>query len=67
MRLVVKEEEERGREAGEVRMCRINSGLFGVPWERSKEVIEGLELGEGEVPDGWGKEGVVEFVAYERE
>lgn len=28
---------------GEVRMCKINSGLFGVPWERTREVLEGLD------------------------
>lgn len=27
-----------------VRMCKINSGLFGVPWEASKAVIEGIEI-----------------------
>ncbi|KAK3944534.1 hypothetical protein QBC46DRAFT_279844 [Diplogelasinospora grovesii] len=31
---------------GELRMCRINSGLFGVPWERSKAVLEGIEVDE---------------------
>ena len=62
MRLVAEE----GVVFGEVRMCRINSGLFGVPWARSKGVIEGLELGEGEVP-GWVEGGVVRVVAYERE
>lgn len=30
-----------------VRMCKINSGLFGVPWEASKAVIEGIEIEEG--------------------
>ncbi|KAK1826333.1 hypothetical protein QBC39DRAFT_269324 [Podospora conica] len=33
-----------------MRMCHINSGLFAVPWEGTKAAIEGLELGEGEVP-----------------
>lgn len=66
MRLVVEEEERTGRGVGEVRMCRINSGLFGVPWERSKAVMEEMELGEGEVP-GCAEEGTVEVVAYERE
>lgn len=32
-----------------VRMCKINSGLFGVPWEASKAVIEGIEVEEGGV------------------
>lgn len=29
-----------------VRMCKINSGLFGVEWEASKAVIEGIEVEE---------------------
>jgi ADP-ribose 1''-phosphate phosphatase len=57
--------EEEGR-VGEVRMCRINSGLFAVEWGESKRVIEEMELGEGEVPAGSG-DGVVEVVAYERD
>lgn len=28
--------------------CRINSGLFGVPWEATSEVIEAVEIGEGD-------------------
>jgi len=32
----------------EVRMCKINSGLFRVPWERTKTVIEGLDLEQGQ-------------------
>ena len=35
----------------EVRMCKINSGLFGVPWEDTKEVIEAVEVGEGGVEE----------------
>jgi ADP-ribose 1''-phosphate phosphatase len=67
MRLVVEEEVRRGvGVVGEVRMCRINAGLFAVPWERSKRAIEEMELGEGEVP-GCGRDGVVEVVAWERE
>ncbi|KAK4149780.1 hypothetical protein C8A00DRAFT_46672 [Chaetomidium leptoderma] len=70
MRLVVKheEEEETGGVGGigEVRMCRINSGLFAVPWERSKRAVEEMELGEGEVPR-CAEGGVLEVVAYERE
>ncbi|KAM0717373.1 hypothetical protein Q7P37_007225 [Cladosporium fusiforme] len=31
-----------------VRMCKINSGLFGVPWEATKAVIEAVEVGEGD-------------------
>lgn len=32
---------------GEVRMCKINSGKFGVPWEKTLEVLQGIELEEG--------------------
>lgn len=46
--------EKRG--VGEVRMCRINSGLFGVPWERTREVLEGLD----------GVENVKEIIVIER-
>jgi ADP-ribose 1''-phosphate phosphatase len=35
----------------EVRMCKINSGLFGVPWEATSEVIEAVELGEGDIEE----------------
>ncbi|EUC43966.1 hypothetical protein COCMIDRAFT_49250, partial [Bipolaris oryzae ATCC 44560] len=28
-----------GEEVGRVRMCRINSGKFGVPWERTEDVL----------------------------
>ncbi|KAK0705055.1 ADP-ribose 1''-phosphate phosphatase [Lasiosphaeris hirsuta] len=43
-------EMENGEEIGEIRMCRINSGLFSVPWQQSKRVIERLQLGEEDVP-----------------
>lgn len=33
----------------EVRMCRINAGLFGVPWEETRRVLEGIAVSEGEV------------------
>lgn len=39
-------EEER---VGEVRMCKINSGLFGVPWEKTKAVLEEIEVEKGGV------------------
>jgi ADP-ribose 1''-phosphate phosphatase len=35
----------------EVRVCKINSGLFGVPWEATSEVIEGVEIGEGDIEE----------------
>ncbi|EGS23968.1 putative ADP-ribose 1''-phosphate protein [Thermochaetoides thermophila DSM 1495] len=50
MRLVC-EAEEGGEMIREVRMCKINAGLFGVPWESTKRAIEGVELREGEVPN----------------
>jgi ADP-ribose 1''-phosphate phosphatase len=34
-------------EIGEVRMCRINSGKFGVEWERTEEVLSGVVVREG--------------------
>lgn len=42
--LKVKEDEERGEEVGEFWMCKINSGLFGVPWERTREVVEAIQI-----------------------
>lgn len=66
MRRVAAEEERSGVRIGEVRMCRINSGLFAVPWGRSKAAVEEIELGEGEVPRCVSG-GVVEVVAWERE
>ena len=65
MRLVAEEEERTGVRIGEVRMCRINVGLFAVPWESSKRALEAMELGDGEVP-GCAQGGVVEVVAWER-
>lgn len=35
-----------GDEIEEVRICQINSGLFAVPWDASKAVLEGIELDE---------------------
>jgi len=34
-----------------VHMCKINSGLFGVPWEATSEVIEAVETGEGDIDE----------------
>lgn len=31
-------------EVSEIRMCKINSGKFGVPWEKTEEAIQGLVL-----------------------
>ncbi|KAK3304058.1 uncharacterized protein B0T15DRAFT_535385 [Chaetomium strumarium] len=67
MRLVAEEERRKGEGViKEVRMCKINAGLFAVPWERSKKAIQGLELDQGEVPQ-CAEDGVVKVVAYERE
>lgn len=33
-----------GGSISEIRICHVNSGLFRVPWERSKAVIEKLEV-----------------------
>lgn len=35
----------------EVRMCKINSGLFGVPWDATREVIERVEVGKGDLEE----------------
>lgn len=31
-------------EVGAIRMCKINSGKFGVPWDRTEEVLKGIVL-----------------------
>ncbi|KAJ8118550.1 hypothetical protein OPT61_g485 [Boeremia exigua] len=31
-------------EVSEIRMCKINSGKFGVPWEKTEEVIQSIAL-----------------------
>ncbi|KAM3424483.1 hypothetical protein BST61_g6487 [Cercospora zeina] len=36
------EQKDSEKKVGEVRMCKINSGLFGVKWERTKAVLEGI-------------------------
>ncbi|KAK4122848.1 ADP-ribose 1''-phosphate phosphatase, partial [Parathielavia appendiculata] len=65
MRLIVEKEVRTGVGIGQLRMCKINSGLFAVPWARSKRAIEEMELGEGEVP-ACAEGGVVQVVVYER-
>ncbi|KAI0576037.1 appr-1-p processing protein [Pyrenophora tritici-repentis] len=40
-------EKEGGEGIKEVRMCRVNSGKFGVEWGRSARVIEGIKVREG--------------------
>ncbi|KAF2497021.1 hypothetical protein BU16DRAFT_526072 [Lophium mytilinum] len=44
----VKGEEEGGNQVTEVRMCKINSARFGVPWPRTVSVLEGIGI-----QDGW--------------
>jgi len=34
-----------------IRMCKINSGLFGVPWEATSAVVEGIEIEEGDLKE----------------
>lgn len=47
----------------EIRMCKINSGLFNVPWEDTKAVIEKLEIEERED----GSRAMIEIEVFERE
>jgi ADP-ribose 1''-phosphate phosphatase len=44
---LVRRVEEGGVMVGEVRMCRINSGKFGVEWERTEEVLRSVVVREG--------------------
>ncbi|KIW03329.1 uncharacterized protein PV09_05541 [Verruconis gallopava] len=41
---LVEQMSEAGDEVTQIRMCQINSGLFSVPWEHSRAIIQGLEL-----------------------
>ncbi|KAH9810488.1 ADP-ribose 1''-phosphate phosphatase [Teratosphaeria destructans] len=43
----VGEMEGEAEEVGEVWMCRVNSGKFGVPWEATRRVLEGVEVAVG--------------------
>lgn len=36
---------------GEVRICKINSGLFGVPWESTKPVLESIDVSKHDVKE----------------
>ena len=38
-------EAEPGERIGEVRMCKINSGLFAVPWAKTRAVLEEIDVG----------------------
>jgi ADP-ribose 1''-phosphate phosphatase len=44
----LRQAEERGDMVGTLRMCKINSGKFGVPWERTEAILEGIRL-DGEI------------------
>lgn len=46
MELLEKVREVKGERVAGVRMCKINSARFGVPWERTVEVLEGLKVEE---------------------
>ncbi|KAF7186502.1 ADP-ribose 1''-phosphate phosphatase [Pseudocercospora fuligena] len=46
MRQVRNLENDEGKKVEEVRMCKINSGLFAVKWEKTKGVLESLEVEE---------------------
>ncbi|OAL03715.1 hypothetical protein IQ06DRAFT_291420 [Phaeosphaeriaceae sp. SRC1lsM3a] len=41
------EEWGKGNGIGTIRMCKVNSGKFGVPWERTEEILKGIVLREG--------------------
>jgi ADP-ribose 1''-phosphate phosphatase len=43
----LKKAEGRGETVGSLRMCKINSGKFGVEWERTEMVLEEVEVKEG--------------------
>ncbi len=43
----LKEARETREQVGSLRMCEINSGKFGVQWERTEGVLEGISLEEG--------------------
>ncbi|KXT14256.1 hypothetical protein AC579_6701 [Pseudocercospora musae] len=43
MRDLMRQVSETETKIDEVRMCKINSGLFGVKWEKTKAVLEGIQ------------------------
>ncbi|KAF2866357.1 hypothetical protein BDV95DRAFT_505059 [Massariosphaeria phaeospora] len=47
MRGLLRQVRRSGCGGGGLRMCRINSARFGVPWERTVAVLEGIVLEEG--------------------
>lgn len=46
MQDLAKQMGDAGEEIKEIRICQINSGLFAVPWDRSRAVLESLEVDE---------------------
>ncbi len=40
-----------GSAIGELRMCQINSGLFNVPWEKTKELLSLITVTDEDMPD----------------
>lgn len=42
-------EAQQSDQIGEVRMCKINSGLFAVPWEKTKNVLDDINVSESDV------------------
>jgi ADP-ribose 1''-phosphate phosphatase len=42
-------EAEPGEKIGEVRMCKINSGLFAVPWAKTRGVLEDIDVSRSSV------------------
>lgn len=57
----IKEATNAGEEIAEIRTCQINSGLFAVPWEDTKDVIGKIEVDQNTDKNH------VTIVAYERE
>jgi ADP-ribose 1''-phosphate phosphatase len=51
----LKQAKENREKVGSLRMCKINSGKFGVQWERTEGVLEGVrfEEVEGQEIDIW--------------
>lgn len=51
----IKRKQAEGDEVKGLWMCKINSARFGVPWERTVKVLEGIEVEEGdfEVVEVW--------------
>jgi ADP-ribose 1''-phosphate phosphatase len=47
----IREVQGKGEGVGALRMCKINSARFAVPWERTVAVLEGIEVEEGCVGD----------------